>query len=289
MIGRRPALALARDDMARFLPWLLALMVYFATLALAVLVVLDMSVRQWQAGGFTAVTVELPPESDPEIVAGAVDALRRTPGVADARLLTRAEMAALLAPWMAAEGLIEVLPLPQLIDVQRRPGAEIDWAELTERLAERAPGATIDTGQHWIERLTRVVRLIQGWALAVVAAIFAVAMLAVGFATRAGFTIHRPTIELLHLLGAEDGYIARQFQRHAMWLALRGGALGAALAAGSLLGLGWLGAEFEAPLFPRLTLAPVGWIGLASVPLGAALTAALTARVIVMRSLSRIP
>ena len=51
-------------------------------------------------------------------------------------------------------------------------------------------------------------------------------VLAVGFATRGAMAGNREIIEVLHLVGAADGYISRQFQRHFFRLGLRGGAIG---------------------------------------------------------------
>ena len=49
---------------------------------------------------------------------------------------------------------------------------------------------------------------------------------AVVFAVRTGLAIHSPVVELLHIMGATDAYVARQFQTHVAGLALRGGLVG---------------------------------------------------------------
>jgi cell division transport system permease protein len=92
-------------------------------------------------------------------------------------------------------------------------------------------------------------------------------------------------IEILHLIGAHDGYIAGQFQRHAFTRGLLGGALGAV--AGGLV--------FEAGrrLLPELAAAgfelePLQWVGLALLPLAAALLAMVTARYTVLTALAKV-
>jgi hypothetical protein len=42
---------------------------------------------------------------------------------------------------------------------------------------------------------------------------------------------NRDVVSVLHFVGAEDGYIAREFQRHFLLLGLRGGLIGAGAAA----------------------------------------------------------
>jgi len=51
-------------------------------------------------------------------------------------------------------------------------------------------------------------------------------MLSVVFATRAAMAGNRDVIEVLHLVGAEDGFIANEFQRHFLLLGLKGAAAG---------------------------------------------------------------
>jgi cell division transport system permease protein len=114
------------------------------------------------------------------------------------------------------------------------------------------------------------------------------AIITVVFVTRTGLEIHRQVIELLHLMGAQDRYIAREFQRHALRLGLRGGLFGFALAAAALAGLAWLARGSNAALLPDLDLAPLDWAWLALLPLAAAVTAMWTARLTVLRTLVRL-
>ena len=55
---------------------------------------------------------------------------------------------------------------------------------------------------------------------------------------------NRPIVEVLHLIGAKDGFIAGEFQRHFLLLGIKGGAIGggAAMALFALAGLAgsWL-------------------------------------------------
>ncbi|NLH80001.1 MAG: ABC transporter permease, partial [Phyllobacteriaceae bacterium] len=56
--------------------------------------------------------------------------------------------------------------------------------------------------------------------------VFAAMVLSVVFATRAAMAGNRDVIEVLHFVGAEDAFIAREFRRHFLKLGLEGGALG---------------------------------------------------------------
>jgi cell division transport system permease protein len=109
------------------------------------------------------------------------------------------------------------------------------------------------------------------------------------FATRMGLSVHGRVIELLHLIGAQDSYIARQFQAHALRLALRGGVLGLLLAVLTVLGVADLLGRGDAMALPNLTLLPVEWTALPMLPLVVALIAMITARLTVLRTLGRMP
>ena len=57
--------------------------------------------------------------------------------------------------------------------------------------------------------------------------VLAATVLSVTFATRAAIATNRPVIEVLHLIGARDRFIAGHFPRHFLRLRLQGGLIGA--------------------------------------------------------------
>jgi cell division transport system permease protein len=280
-----------RDGSGRFLPWLVALMVYLAALALSGALVLERTLESWDRGLAGTLTVELPPalSGGNGGLAAVLKDLTATPGVVAARPLSRAEMTALLAPWLGT-GVPDDLALPQLVDVRIDP-QHLDENALAARLAKDASGAAIDDQRQWLDRLAGAVRAAEGVAGAIVLLIGAASVLTVIFTTRAGLAVHRDVIELLHLMGARDGYIARQFQRQAMRLGLRGGAAGIALALVTLLALARAGDALgtAGPALPSLALRPLQLAAMALLPLAAACLAMLAARLTVMRALARMP
>jgi len=124
-------------------------------------------------------------------------------------------------------------------------------------------------------------------AAAVVAVIALAAILTVIYATRSGIAVHYPTIEVLHLIGARDDYIAHQFERQALLLGLIGGALGYGAAALVLVVLGAAAPGLENAALPGIRASGWDWIVLALVPLAGAGIAMLTARLTVFRALAR--
>ncbi len=289
-------LPLARDSSERFLPWLVAFMVYLAALALTSAMLMQKVVQRWDRGLSSELTIEIPaagPEADAEEIAQRVESvlktLRETPGVRSSEAYGPDRMAGLLEPWLGATLADENLPLPSLIAVTIDTEAPPDMAALGRRVDGAVPGTQVDDHQQWLGGLLRFARMIQLVAGSIVALVAISAVLAVVFVTRTGLSIHRPVIEILHLIGARDSYIAAQFQRHAMRLGLRGGIIGLVLAGATILPLGLLSNHLEAISLPVYSLSAPEWGILCLLPFVTALAARMTARMTVLGTLAKLP
>jgi cell division transport system permease protein len=290
-------LPLDRDGSGRFLPWIVALMVYLASLALAGTLVVRDAVMRWDRGLTGTLTVELPAASsgrDDGAIEGALKVLRGTAGVTRADAFDAKRTAALLEPWLGTAIDATDLPLPRLIDVQIEPRAGVDLAALRERLAAAVPGAQLDDHGRWLNRVLRTALAIEIVAGMIVALVGLAAVLAVIFATRTGLAVHHGIVEVLHLIGARDGYIARQFERHALRLGIKGGLAGLALAVLTLVGIAAAATQVgalddAARVLPALSAPAIEWVLLLLLPIAAGLVAMLTARITVLRALKRLP
>ena len=298
-MARRRDLPLDRDGSGRFLPWLIALMVYLACLALAGAIMLGEASSRWQSGLTGTMTVQIPAAQSSEnsgeeadqasILVAVLDILKNTEGVQAATPLPREQIIALIEPWLGQGNVADDLPVPVLIDIQLVPGTGFDTIGLAIKLEHVAPGTRLDDHEIWITRMLRLSQTIGAIASTIVLLIGIAATATVVFATRTGLAVHQGVIEVLHIIGARDNYIAQQFQARALSLALRGGLLGLVLAGLTLTLLAGIAGQLEGHLLPQLTISPTLWGGLAALPLAAALIATLTARITVMRTLSRLP
>ena len=193
----------------------------------------------------------------------------------------------LLEPWLGSLGKAGELPLPHLIDVELNDDADLDMDTLSRRLEAAVSGASIDDHRIWLDRLVRLIQTVQALAVAVLALIGLATVGTVVFTTRTGLAIHHEAIEVLHHIGAQDNYIAGQFANRALVLGLRGGGIGLALAAPSLLGIGYLSTMLETGLLPDFSLSMLQWAALASLPLVVALIAMVTAQLTVTGNLAK--
>lgn len=286
----------ARDGSVRFLPWLLALMVYLAGLAVVGTLLLNSALADWSRGLTGVMTVELPPaanandgEAEMKLVLALLQATR---GVTAAKELPRTEVANLVEPWLG--GAVSQLALPRLVDVRVDPEHRPDLRALRANLAAAAPGAMLDDARQRFDRLFNLGLSVEATAVIIVVLIVAAAVLTTVFTTRAGLAVHHNVIEILHILGAHDSYIARQFARQSLGLGMRGGLIGLALAIVTLLLLGH--ATDTASLFgpdlrllPTVSLRPLQWLSLLALPIAAAAISYFTALATVTRALARMP
>jgi len=294
MFSDHKDLPLSQDPSTRLLPWIIGFMVYIATLALAGTLMLNHVAQSWTSGLSGALTVQITPDPEDEDdrsaadVTAAVRILLQTDGVASARPIPEDEIQALLEPWLGAGVAPDSLPLPRLIDVTLDRAIPLDLEALEARLALAVPSAMVDSHQSWRETVVALTRAFQGVALIVVSVVTIASIVMVVFATRGGLSAHRPVIDLLHLIGARDSYIARQFQTHALYTALKGGITGMVLAAATVIGLYAVSRTPGAPFAALGLFGPLEWLAILATPLVTGLIAMLTARQTVLRTLTRV-
>ncbi len=291
-MARRGPLPLSRDPAARFLPWLMAVMVFVAALALAGTLALSETIARWDRSLSSTLTVQIPASANggrEALVGEALTVLRDTPGIASAAAVSEDRMAALLAPWLGDDEVVRTLPLPALIDVEVSDRRRLDRPRLQRRLAAVAPGITVDDHGGWLARLVRLGRTVQATAALVALLVGLASVAIIAYTARTGVAVHRGIIELLHLMGARDSFIARQFAGEAGRAALIGGAGGLLLAVAALLAVGLFAAQLDDRTLPLVTLRPLDWSLLLLLPLAGALIARVTAWLTVMRTLARLP
>lgn len=268
----------------RALVAVVAIMTFLASLTTGTVLLVRASANDWQSEVAREVTVQVRPISGRDLdeeVKKAADIVRAAPGVSDVRPYTREESARLLEPWLGSGLVLEDLPIPRVIVVKINAEAAVDFAALRRELS-KVPGATLDDHRGWIDRMRAMAGSAVIGGIVVLALVLVATMLSVTFATRGAMATNRPIIEVLHFIGARDGYIAGQFQRHFLVLGLKGGLLGGGIAIALFLLAGlifrWVvgGAEADqvAILFGTFS---IGWPGYLLLALQILLIAGVTA------------
>ncbi len=273
---------------------IVAIMVYIATFAMAAEAALTSLSLSRNEGLADHLTVEIPAVEDeastsqPERIKQAIALLQATPGVKDVRALPEEETERLMSPWISDSELLKKLPLPALIDVERSDKS-VTAAMLEDRVHPAVSDVRADDHAEWLADLAHLVGSLAALAGLMIALTGLGLVIAIGLICRAVMATERDTIELLHVMGAPDGNIARHFQFHARRLAKPAAIAGFVLAVLSLVLL----------LFSIRHVVDIAslqwlrWAGLAmlmiTVPAAAVIAASLSARFSVLRLLQSFP
>jgi cell division transport system permease protein len=284
---------------ARALIAIIAIMTFLASLTTGAVMLVRAAANEWQADVAREFTIQIRPvaghDTDMEVVKAAVIA-RASAGIAEVRPYSKEETTRLLEPWLGSGLQIDDLPVPRLIVVRIAPGAAPDLAQLRQTLAEQIPGVSLDDHRSFVDRMRALTRAVVVLGIGVLLLVLAATVLSLAFATRAAIASNRTVVEVLHLIGAKDSFIARHFQQHFLRLGLQGGLIGSgsaiALFALAELASGWFGSgpagEQLSALFGTASIGVPGYLAmLAQAGVIACVTAA-TSRYMVRRTIETI-
>ncbi len=276
----RPAPFLpASDSRDSSLVFVVAVLCFLACLTALGVLASDRAAAGWSrqlTGEMTVIVRPKATETPDSAAARAAETLAGVEGVAEARALEREKAEALIAPWLGDAADLADLPVPRLVAVTLEREEPANAEALERALRARGLDAVVDDHSTWLEDIQRGAAIARWIGLGVFLLIAAAAAAVIAFATRAGLAARREVVEVLHLAGAEDVFIARLFQARFARIAALAGAIGASAAA--VLGAGLRLAGGGDGLTPVL---PVAWTDLLAVlpcPLAAALVAAAAAR-----------
>lgn len=271
------------------LPWVIAVMVYLMVLAVAGGIGVVSATQGWSSGMARSWTVQiLSPEGeerDAEVKA-VMRFLSEQPGVAGVTVLPEAQARALLEPWLGESAQSAELPVPALIDVSLAADATLDSDTVEQQIKTYAPSSAIDDHDEWLGQLSTFARGLQALAYLIVGLVALATVAIVTFSTQAGLSSHHDTIEILHLIGAEDRQIAREFQWRYLAHGLKGSIVGAIAGIGTVAGIGEMAERLGSEgILSSFSFGPSAWTLLVALPLLIALITMLTARWTVHRAL----
>lgn len=267
-----------------FLPWICALMVFIATLVTTGGITIYNSLHLWQKSVAESLTVQIPTYDEAgnarnelvyKDIENALMLLRTTPGILGAVVLNDDQMQELMIPWLGADAAISELPLPKLIDVNVDASHPPLLEQLQADLAEKVPGAVLDSHRIWLNDLVKLANAILSLVAFVLILLFATVMAAIVYITNASLSIQEYELSLVHMLGARDLYVTNRYAWHNFKRALAGSMIGFAVALPILLGIALFLRSISGQIL-QSGLHPVQWIYLLLIPLSVACLAFLT-------------
>lgn len=297
--AREVPLVPAASIAGRALVTVIAIMTFLAALTACTAMFIADAAEGWTHSIAREMTIQVSPVDGRNLdteTTRAANVARGFPGISEVKPFTKAQSEALLQPWLGSGLDLSQLPVPRLIVLKLDSGKPLDLVALRKALNDKIAGASLDDHHFWLRRLAIMADTVVVVAGIIFVLVLIAMVLAVGFATRGAMAGNREIIEVLHFVGAADGYISRQFQRHFFRLGLRGGVLGGILAILVLFLSGavsaWLrgtaGGTQAQVMFGSFELGLKGYVAIAVIAGAIAVTTGVVSRVIVFRHLRKL-
>ncbi len=296
---RRYDIPLNKDSGTGFLILLMSLMTFLLFMASFASMTLSSMTQSWSSGLENKLTIEILAEnpdgslrSDDEIASLArqtKDILDQNIYIESAEILSAEQVQELIEPWLGSGLALDDIPLPGLISTQLNQSGPQVMQSLQQDLASVTNAVRLDTHESWLSDLLSFTRALQFTSVFIMIVIAVTTITAVAGAVLSRIAIHRDDVELLHLMGANDLYITRQFQRHALILALQGTAIGTLAGFITLIAIGLFLGDLSSSLLPSFSVGIGQVLILTALPLVICTIAAVTARFTVLRALALMP
>jgi cell division transport system permease protein len=226
----------------RSLVWVVAIMAFLSCLTAGAVYMINDSAAAWLRDVASEVTVQVTPaEGGKDAAAKRADEIVKfltgQNGVRNVQLLTVEQSGELIQPWLGEVTGLGDLPLPRLVTVEIDKNDPPDIATLRAALTKRFPDATLDDHRAWQQQIRRVTGSLALGGLFVIVLMAAATVGIIVSAARSAIASNRDIVEVLNFVGAEERFIARQFELHFFKLGIKAGIVGAAAAATVFLAL----------------------------------------------------
>lgn len=289
----------ARGVAGQALLVVIAIMTFLACLTLGGVDMVRQTAISWQSDISREVTVQIRPFDEVEMdeaIRSASLLLLSVEGIEKVTALNEDETIRLLEPWLGSGVQLKELPIPRLLVVKIAPGARIDLTRLSRQLRDQVPGASLDDHRSWVNRLATMARTTVLVGIIILLLVLAATVLTVIFATRAAMVGNRQIIDVLHFVGADGNFIAREFERHFLHLGLKGAFAGGICAIVVFVGLSLWSTQLTATpqgdqlnaMFGQLSLGFWGFVQIVSICLVIAILAVITSRMTVLRHVGQL-
>ena len=261
-------------------PWVIAIMSFSIMLIAATGLVLANAAGMLTQAIESRYSVEVP--GGGHQLDALLAAVESAPGVTAAEAVAEKDMRATLSRWLGPAADSADLPVPELVNFDVKPGADLRLIE--QRVRAAAPEARIVAHRESVGPLLRSLTVLQWVAFGLVLLLSVAAAAAVVLAARGAVDTNRFTIEVMHGIGATDVQVTNLFQRRIAIDAFAGSIIGAGAAALVLLLLA-SGAAFAGELTGGAVLRGSDLLLLVWVPLVLTILATWVARSAVLAAL----
>lgn len=230
----------ANDVTGQALVVVIAIMTFLASLAIGGVDLISHSAHNWESQVSSEATIQVRPTDGLDIektLRYAAELVKGFQGVKDAQIIDRSATERLLEPWLGTGLELKELPVPRLIVVTFTDENNIDFGMISDAIATQIPGGSFNDHHNAIDRLVLMAHATIIIGLIILCLVVSSLILTIVFATRSALSGNAHIVEVLHFIGADARFIARQFDFHFFKTGLKGSFYGGIVGSIVFLGL----------------------------------------------------
>jgi cell division transport system permease protein len=218
---------------SKSLTLVIAIMGFLASLTACGVYLVFSAANVWTKKISAEITVQIQQragDASEEKVAEVTKFLQDQNGVKRLTPFTREQSLKLVEPWIGKSDVLKSFAIPRLIAVEVDQDNPPEVSTLKKVLEAKYPGSILDDHGHWRAEIRRLTRLLE---LAGIGMLFLMATATAGVivaAATSALASNREIVSVLNFIGAEERFIARQFEAHFLKVGIKAGIAGASMA-----------------------------------------------------------
>ena len=285
------------DNTSTFVSVLTSIYMYLFVIMLAIFMAINAMATNWEKDIAGSITVQITPVEDEN---RHIDTVKTTDqqnrvlqfmehisGVESVHILDDKVVQKLMSPWIGNKVDLNTLPIPRLLDVKLKPNAELNYDEITRGLRLLTPNASIDNHRLWLNRLIKFATSLKTIALSILLMVIAICAFSIYYSARTSLNININSIEILHIVGATDDYIAKLYSKTYAKIGFFAGIAGLMIAIPCILIVGKYGISTGSGLLNGACLSTTAWVLIMMTPLFSLIYSMLTSYFTVLKSLEK--
>ncbi len=294
---RKNEIPIDDEETSIFMYVLSSIYMYLFIIVLAIVMSINTMVKSWEKDILGSITIQVSPIEDEnkkidadktqEQLNKVLQFVENAEGVKSVHVIDDKTVERLMTPWLGNKVDVNTLPIPQLLDVQLKENAEINYDEMTRGLHKVTSNASIDNHRLWLNRLLKFAGSLKTLALSVLFMVISICAFSIYYSTRTSLGINLNSIEILHIIGAQDDYIAKQYAKSYAKIGFFSGVIGLIFAIPSIVIVSKYGISTGSGLLNSAGLSTFHWLLMMVTPLLSSFYAMGTAYYTVRKSLEK--
>ena len=290
------------DSDSNLLSLITALMVFIASLSAVCVIGVNNLFNSWNQDLNGQVTVQVLPfgkNNKPltktelkEKTNNIITDLRLSNIFSKIRLIKDNEIDDMLKPWLGSSIEDFNIPVPDLLDVSfktfEKNNNHTNLSEIGLSLKEKFGPISIENHNKWLKDIRKIKNSVQFIAYFILVAIIITTSVTVIYTTNASFKSQKHSIEVFHLIGAFDEFIAKQFANSVFRLTFIGSMIGFIL---FLIIFGIISviiSDLTGTIFDYIELSFIDWMTIISIPFISAIIAKATAKNTILQIIGKV-